>query len=134
MARLPEHLIEKQPRTLAHLKPGERARFPLFGFKIDADHNLFAILSAELEGEDPKVECGEIWRNGEGTYHADLKGTHRKWKPEDLRIYDMTKSPRIVPIATIAGTEPCMITRKTRDSTLYRTVINDSSLDTPEEM
>jgi hypothetical protein len=105
MAKLPEHLIEKQPRTLAQLQPGERAAFPLYGFNVDADHNLFAMLGTELDGQDPNLGYGEIWRDEEGAYHADLKGTRRKWKPRDLRIYEMTKNPPIVPITTITGAE-----------------------------
>jgi hypothetical protein len=105
MAKLPEHLVLKQPRTLADLQLGEHAAFPLYGFKINADHNLFAILLTELDGKDPKVEYGEIWRDETGAYHADLKGTRRKWKPEDLRIYEMAKNSHIVPITTITGTK-----------------------------
>ncbi len=105
MAKLPDHLIEKQPRTLADLRPGERAPFPLHAFKIDADYNLFATLSAKLDTQDLKLEYGEIRRDEDGTYHADLKGTQRKWKPEDLRLHSMTEKPRIVPIATIVGAE-----------------------------
>ena len=105
MAKLPDHLIAKPPRTLADLQPGERVPFPLYAFKIDAEYNLFATLGAELDGSDSQFEYGEIWRDEDGTYHADLKGTQRKWKPEDLGLYFMSEKPRIVPIATIAGTE-----------------------------
>jgi len=98
-------MIEKLPRTLAHLQPGERAAFPLYGFKIDTQHNLFASLGTEVDGEDPQVEYGEIWRDQEGAFHANLKGTRRKWKPEDLRIYEMSRISQIVPITSIVGTE-----------------------------
>ena len=60
----------------------------------------------EVDKQDPKLDHGEIWRDQEGAYHADLKGTKRQWKPEDLRIYSMSEKPRIVPIATIVGAEP----------------------------
>jgi hypothetical protein len=105
MAKLPEYLIAKKPPTLADLQPGERALFPLYGFKIDAEHNLFAALNVELHTQDSKHEYGEIWRDEEGAYHADLKGTQRKWEPKDLGLYFMSEKPSIVPIATIAGTE-----------------------------
>jgi hypothetical protein len=105
MAKLPEYLIEKKLPTLAELQPGERALFPLYGFKIDAEHNLFASLSVELHTQGSKHDYGEIWRDEKGAYHADLKGTRRKWKPENLQLYLMSQKPGIVPIATIAGTE-----------------------------
>ena len=70
------------------------------------EHNLFASLSVELHTEDSKLHYGEIWRDEKGAYHADLKGTHRKWEPQDLGLYFMSEKPGIVPIATIAGTEP----------------------------
>lgn len=105
MAKLPEYLITKKLPTLADLQPGERAFFPLYGFKIDAEHNLFASLSVELHTQDSRLDYGEIWRDDEGVYHADLKGTRHKWKPENLRLYFMSEKPGIVPIATITGTE-----------------------------
>jgi hypothetical protein len=105
MAKLPEGMIEKIPRTLAHLQPGERAAFPLYGFILDADHNLVARLGVELDQRDPKLEYGEIWRDQKGAFHADLKGTRRRWKPEDLHLYEMSKNPQIVHITSIVGTE-----------------------------
>jgi len=98
-------LVEKQPRTLADLQPGERVPFPLYALKIDAENNLFATLSAELDISDSQLEYGEIWRDKDGAYHADLKGTRRKWKPENLELYFMSEKPRIVTIATIAGAD-----------------------------
>jgi hypothetical protein len=105
MAKLPEHLIEKKARTLADLQAGERASYPLYGIRIDAEHCVFAMLNADLDQQDPKMEYGEIWRDSEGAYHVDLKGTQRKWKAEDLRIFVMTERPSVVPITTITGVD-----------------------------
>jgi hypothetical protein len=45
-----------------------------------------------VDKQDPKLEYGEIWRDQQGAYHADLKGTKRQWKPEDLGIYSFQRS------------------------------------------
>jgi hypothetical protein len=71
VAKLPDHLLAKQPRTLADQQAGERVPFPFYAFKIDAEFNLFATLVGGLDGSDSQFEYGEIWRDEDGTYHAD---------------------------------------------------------------
>jgi hypothetical protein len=53
------------------------------------------------------TRTGEIWRDAQGAYHADLKGTRRKWKADDSRIFLLSnRDPHLVPISTLTGVDP----------------------------
>lgn len=101
MAKIPEELFKRKQRTVADLKPGERAEIPLCMIAVDHDRNAYVFPNAELGTQpDENFEYGEIWRDSHGKYHVDLRETRRIWEPRDLKLY-IKANDGLKPIETI---------------------------------
>ena len=106
MAKMPVALVEQPQRTLADLARGEHSLFPLHGVRVDLAGDVFVTLNSDLPPpRDKLLEYGEIWLDEHGKYHLHLKSTKRKWTPEDLSFYFLTKKPSLVAVESVTWTE-----------------------------
>jgi hypothetical protein len=104
--RLPDVLIEQEPRCLRDLHPGKQMSIVFTEFKVDEDRRCY--LNANGEERNIGFSTIVVRRDADGNYHVDMPSDNR-YKPSPLlKGKDILKGGdrEFLPVASINIVEP----------------------------